>query len=729
MKKIIFMKIFLLVFLIILAGCATTPGVQESAVEEDLPVVTDIHLEDNKVVIRSNRAFTYTVYSTDDPYRTIVEIPDLSLGEHSIKVYSNYAGISEIVPEQLESPRFAAKFDVVLKKPSAVVPVYRDRSLTLMVKAKEPLPGDEESVSVTEVEGKAEGEAPSMPEYAVSPYAALPETDISSLPEASEITNIEITREADSVKVIIEGDGTMMPNVFPLDDRIVIDIPDVTMVAALPDSVISPMRGIRAGKHRDKVRLVVDLMEETNFDVTAIGKTITVSLLGEQAAVPGQPFEGAEGDAPPTPMAGAIVEGKCRRYIDGTEKVSFDFQDQDILPILRLLADISGCNIVIHPDVKGKKFTMKLINVPWNQALDILLRTFALSKIVDGNVIRIVPTTVVAKEMQDIAKKKKAETEAGELKTRIFPVNYADLTKLKDAIDKAKVLSSRGSMTLDERGSSLIVNDIEANLDKTGDLISEIDQEHMQARQVMIEAKIVEVTTDYTKELGIQWGGQYTIPTARDSFAVGGTTLTEGEGPGGSYLVNLPAAVTTGAGGAIGFGYINRAANLALDVQLSAMEENRKGKVLSNPRIMTMNNEEATITQGRTIYIPIATSDKTDLKAIDALLSLKVRPRIAPGGAIFMRLNISKDEPGTATAGGVDVLKNTINTNVLVNNGDTVVIGGIFKTSKTEQESGVPLLSNVPLLGYLFKKDQNVIADTEVLIFITPKIVEFAQLK
>jgi len=175
--------------------------------------------------------------------------------------------------------------------------------------------------------------------------------------------------------------------------------------------------------------------------------------------------------------------------------------------------------------------------------------------------------------------------------------------------------------------------------------------------------------------------------------------------------------------------FSRRRANLALDIQLSAMEGKSMGKVLSNPRIMTMNNQSAKITQGQTIYVPVATSDKADYKAIDALLSLDVKPRIAPGGAIFMDLNITKDQPGAITAGGINVLKNTIQTSVLVNNGDTIVIGGIYKTDSSESHSGVPGISNVPVLGLLFKKKKDVATTSEVLIFITPKVVEFSSLK
>ncbi|MDP2158669.1 MAG: hypothetical protein Q8K68_13290, partial [Nitrospirota bacterium] len=293
-------------------------------------------------------------------------------------------------------------------------------------------------------------------------------------------------------------------------------------------------------------------------------------------------------------------------------------------------------------------------------------------------------------------------------------------------------------------------NDIDTKIEKIGALIMEIDQEHMQARQVMIEAKIVEVNVNYSKELGIKWGMFWRGPTTSgdNNFIISkdGTnnmqTITPGTAATATTpatpasvkttidpVINLPAAVGLGAGGSIGFGYIHAASNLVLNMQLSALESTKNGKVLSNPRIMTMNNAEAKITQGRTIYVPTATADKIEFKAIDALLSLTVKPRIAPGGAIFMDLDITKDEPGTATAGGVDILKNTVKTSVLVNNSDTVVIGGVFKNSEIDSTDGIPGLSKLPLIGRLFRKEGNAVVTNEVLIFITPTIINFQALK
>jgi len=716
MRKKILLKIVLsFALLILILGCATPSGIKESATDETLAMITDMKVEDNTLVITGNKYFIYTVYSSNDPYRTTIEIPGMSVGSFTDKIISDNSDITEVIPQQINLPKQAVRIDIVLQNPSSVVPAYKDNTLTLTVKAEEP------------VDNSGMMTATTMPQTVNTEKA---EKNIAPMSKATEISNIEIKKVVGGVKVLISGNGTMIPNVFPIDDRIVVDIPDVSLNAAVPSSVISPLKGIRAGKHKEKVRLVLDLLEKTNYDVAAIGSSIEISL--QKTDVVSSKTQTYKLNDSATGLTSTEPEKMVEGNFSG-KRISLDFQDADIIPIFRLLADISGYNIVVSPGVSGRT-TLKLINVPWDQALDIILRTFSLTKLVDGNIIRIVPTATVAKEMDEITRAKKAAAEAGELRTKVFPVNYAELAKLKDAIDKAKVVSSRGSITLDERGSSLIINDLDDNLEQIGALIAELDQESMQARQVVIEAKIVEVNSDYTKDLGVQWGflwnglksdNSYVVSKGGNNDNISGVSGTSVALDSDLFNVNLPAAVGAGSGGSIGISYLNKAASLVLNLQLSAMEQLKKGKVLSTPSVMTMNNQEAKITQGKTIYLGVATADKIDYKAIDALLSLTVKPRIAPGGAIFMDLDITKDEPGTVTSGGVDILKNTVKTTVLVNDSETVVIGGIFKQTESDVDDGVPGLSKIPILGYLFKKNKKVTTNTEVMIFITPKIVEF----
>ena len=714
--------------LMLIIGCASTQESRQAMDTAVSPALTSIQIENNMLVIKGSQHFTYAIYKANDPYKATIEIPNMTTGQFGSKISTDRAGISEIIPQQIDYPNLMTRIDIVLDSPSSLSPSYKDNTLTISVARNEPvvLTTASEAEPVRKPEVRLAVEETPMEKVQVAEQETASATS-----KATEIKNIEVKKSADSVKVLITGNGTMIPNVFPINERIVVDIPDVVLHASIPSKAVSPLKGIRAGKHQDKIRLVLDLKEKTNFDVTAIGNNIEITLTNRETASAQQASYIAENDtvasAPvasevpvqnaspaPEPIAEGSYSGK---------KISLDFQDAEVVPIFRLLGDISGYNIVVNPDVKGK-VTLKLINVPWDQALDIILRTFSLAKIVDGNIIRIVPNSVVARELDDMAKAKKAAAEAGDLRTKIFAVNYAELGKLKESIDKAKLLSSRGSISLDERGSSVIINDLDSNLERIADLIRELDQEQMQARQVMIEAKIVEVNTNFVKELGIQWGAFYKTP-GNNSYTIGRTST----GSPNNFLVNLPAATGVGSGGQLGFGYISKAANFTLDLQISALEQTRNGKVLSNPKIMTMNNQEAKITQGRTIYLPVATSDKTDYKAIDALLSLTVKPRIAPGGAIFMDLDITKDEPGLPTAGGVDVLKNTVKTSVLVNNSDTVVIGGIFKTTVNATEDGVPGLSRLPILGLLFKKDADRQETSELLVFVTPTVVNFSALK
>lgn len=741
MKNIMISKFCVLIAgLFLLFGCATTHATKEASSGEDIPVITDIQIGDGTVVITSNTRFTYTIFNPGDPYKTSIEIPGMSLGRFTSKIVSDRAGVTEIIPVQIDSPSALARIEIMLQSPSVITPSYENNSLILSIRKEHPadMPVLKESASAD-----SDIPPPAQPVLAAAeaPAKAIlaAEESLQPLSQATEITAIELKKAADALTVVITGNGTLTPNVFPINERIVVDIPDVLLHAALPEAVMPPLKGIRAGKHKDKVRLVFDLREKTNFDVTAIGNTIEIALLKQE----GTPVQEAAPKAakkpepeitrpapvpvvakpvPPAPEPAELIEGEFTG-----KKISLDFQDADIIPIFRLIGDISGYNMVINPAVQGK-ITLKLINVPWDQALDIILRTFSLSKVVEGNIIRIVPTASVAKELDELTRAKKARDEAGDLKTKIFPVNYADLTNLRDSIDKAKVLSSRGNITLDERASTIIINDLEKNLEQVDLLVRQLDQQDMQARQVMIEARIVDVTSRYSKSLGIQWGFFYRNADGKQVGTIG----PDGRASSPSsptYLVNLPGG---GTAGNIGFGYINKAASLALDLQLSAMEELRQGKIISQPKIMTMNNKEAKITTGSTIYLQsTATGANTaSFTAVDATLSLSVKPRIAPGGVVFMDLDITKDEPGpTDAAGNTTILKNTATTTVLVNDSDTIVIGGIFKRTEGLSNDGVPGFSKLPLLGRLFQTDTTLERMDETLIFITPRILEFRSLK
>jgi len=412
--------------------------------------------------------------------------------------------------------------------------------------------------------------------------------------------------------------------------------------------------------------------------------------------------------------------GEAPKYVG--EKISIDFQDTELIHVFRLIADMSGFNIVVSPEVKGR-FSMKLTDVPWDQALDVILRNYGLSKTIEGNILRIAPTETLAKEEEAIARAKESLEKAGDLVTKVYPVNYANVKAVKASIETAKILTKRGFMSVDPRTSSVIIKDVEQRHEEYGNLIKALD---VPTPQVSIDAKIVEVTTEFQKELGVQWG----ILWNNDDLAVAGPGIPGGSGfnSGIPLMVNLPAVeVSPGKGGAIGLGYISANQNFALDLQLSAMESSGEGKVISNPKITTSDNGEAKIMQGKKIPYQTVSDGEASIAFIDATLELTVTPHITPEGMIVLNIDAKKNEadfagPQVNKTPTIDIKE--IATQVLIKNNDTLVIGGIFKTTKAHSLDVVPGLADIPILGHLFQHKNRVDRTDELLIFITPRIVK-----
>jgi len=523
-----------------------------------------------------------------------------------------------------------------------------------------------------------------------------------------------------------------------------------------PYKIVLELRGVDIGKFKDKVVVdksgVVEIIPTLLEDVKGVRFEIILSVPAQVKAVQKdgslvlafynpddeKVAEAAEGKkiekflethkievskvAPDEETASVkedIDEEMDSKSYTG-KNISLDFQDAELIHIFRLLADVSGYNIVVSPQVKGK-FSVKLTDVPWKQALDIILRNYGLSKIVDGNIIRVAPTTVITQEEEEIARAKEAKLKSGDLETRAYAINYADVKKILDSVKDVK--TERGKISIDERTSTIIIKDVPTVHREIEKIIKSID---LPTSQVSIEAKIIEVTSNFTKELGIQWGMLW----KSGDVTVGGTGILGGTGftSDNPLIVNFPAAVgpDTG-GGAIGLGYINSANTFTLDLQLSAMESTGKGKIISNPRITTMDNREAKILQGRKIpYQTFSANEGTKTEFVDANLELKVTPHITPEGTIIMNIEAKKNEADfSQTVGGIPTIDTKeAKTEVLIRDGDTLVIGGIFKTNISKTQDAVPALSKIPLLGWLFKKEKDETTTTELLMFITPRVVK-----
>jgi type IV pilus assembly protein PilQ len=383
--------------------------------------------------------------------------------------------------------------------------------------------------------------------------------------------------------------------------------------------------------------------------------------------------------------------------------VSLDFQGADLRAVLRTFAEISGLNIVIDPTVSGS-VDVALRDVPWDQALDIILRANKLGYSIDGTIVRVAPLSVLSVEEKQRLDLMEAQALAGELKVLTRTLSYAkaeDLTKLLEAT----VLSKRGTIQKDPRTNTVIINDLPDRLARAGDLITILD---VAQPQVEIEARIVETTRSFARQLGVQWSFNGTI---RTNDPVSSATLGAA-----TNLAIRPAATT------LALGLLGR--DLNLDVALTALEQQGQGRILSTPRVSTQNNVEAEITQGIQIPIQTVANNTVTVTFKDAALTLKVTPQITAANTVIMQIAVENASPDFSRQVNnippIDTQR--ANTRVQVSNGETTVIGGIYKSRETTNQDRTPGLHRVPLLGWLFKRDSVSDENRELLIFITPKI-------
>jgi len=594
---------------------------------------------------------------------------------------------------------------------------------------------------------------------------------------AQTLTSIDVQRGTDDIRVVISGDGKLAHEVTRLDEqRLMIDIPGVA--SAIHKPVISVnhhiLKQVRLGYHADKVRVVLDLAGKAAYSVKSQGANLIVTLregagtdmgadthLNRGEAVetiesensvmppvqadatfrvaqrtmatvrrsstkfyvrPVQMTSEADGGEKSTPKEDLVV-GETR-YIG--RRISLDFQQADISNVLRLIAEVSGFNMVVGEGVKSK-VTMKLVSVPWDQALDMILKMNGLGKIRQSNILWIDSLANIAKQQNEEAQAKDAKVKAEELVDRVFYIRNLPATELMTSL--RQYLGPRGLMQMSQGSNALIVRDTESKIGVMKQLVDGLD---LEVPQVQIEARIVQADTTYSRSLGVQWGFQ----SLNQYQGSGVSNFSSGiGGPFGSkaddFLVNLPATVgglvsTPGVGFTIG-----KADGTKLDMRLSAGELLGLSKVIAAPKVTTLDKREAKISQGESIPFQTTSLQGTQTTFVDANLELNVTPQITSrdpkevGKQIMMKVRATRNAVGArSNPAGPSIDRREATTQVIIRDGETMVIGGVFIDTQNNNVAGVPYLSRVPVLGWLFKQKSESVAKQELLIFLTPSIVK-----
>ncbi|WP_152629427.1 type IV pilus secretin family protein [Haliangium ochraceum] len=576
--------------------------------------------------------------------------------------------------------------------------------------------------------------------------------------------------DADEVaRVVIALSDRADPKVVRAEGkRVVLEIDDVTLPSKLERTLDTsayrgPIRAVssyRSPDDADKMRLVVDLAYPAKHALKRSGNSLLWDFAKSakrerqaartQSARKRRPSGSARAQSIPAPVVGgygaastpitqktvAQLANQRRRVYRGT-KIDLDLQNVDIHNVMRLLADVGGINIVV-PDEVSAEVTVRLRQVPWDQALEVILASKGLWYRREGNLYRIATRKQLDAEAEAEAERIAALIKAEAPEPQIFTLNYAVASQLKPQLEA--LLSPKGRIEIDERTNSLIINDVRAHRTRIIDLLTRLDT---QTPQIQIEARIVEARSTFAREFGVQWGGSLLDANTGLVFpgnygVVGGNTDSQTVGTGVAaaspdFAVNLPAATGTGAGGALGFAFGSVGGGLNLTLRLSALEDTGTVRIISAPKITVLNNVEAEISQGVSIPISVISANGVQTQFVQADLSLEVTPHVSQRDcSIAMDLQIQKNEAdfvNTGARGDPTILRKEASTTVLVADNETTVIGGIYTRNSGLSYSKVPFLGDLPLLGWLFKNRRENDERTEVLVFITPRITNKAFLR
>ncbi|NLD00416.1 MAG: type IV pilus secretin PilQ [Gammaproteobacteria bacterium] len=521
--------------------------------------------------------------------------------------------------------------------------------------------------------------------------------------EPKGIRNIDFQRgEQGAGNVIIDlSDDSTTPDIEDQGGKIRVTfaksaLPEALRVRLDVKDFATPVQFVSASERNDKVSIVIEPTGFYDYLAYQTDNQLTISV---------KPVSQEE-----------IEKRNVERFAYTGEKLSLNFQDIDVRSVLQLIADFTDLNLVASDTVQGN-ITLRLQSVPWDQALDLVLKTKSLDKRMIGNVLLIAPADeIAARERQEMQAQKQI-AELAPLRRELIQVNYAKAAQIAALFQSVTSGSGqsdeRGSVTVDDRTNSIIAYQTQDKLDELRRVVAQLD---IPVRQVMIEARIVEANVDYSKSLGVRWGGS--IKKGSGSWNTSGQA---GNGDSDNPFVDLGVNSPTAG---LGIGFVSNHA--ILDLQLTAMEKTGNGEVVSQPKVVTSDKETAKILKGAEIpYQEASSSGSTSTSFKEAALSLEVTPQITPDNRIIMDVKVTKDEPDFANSlnGVPPIKKNEVNANVLVSDGETIVIGGVFSNTQTKSIEKVPFLGDVPFVGRLFRRDIVQDQKSELLVFITPRIM------
>lgn len=546
------------------------------------------------------------------------------------------------------------------------------------------------------------------------PAAVVPTPARALVPAAKAIRGVDFQRgtQGEGNVVIDLSDPTIAPDIQERAGKIVLGfartrLPEPLRVRLDVKDFATPVQFVDASATGDRATITIEPSGAFDYSTYQTDNKLTVSI---------------------RPMTvDDLQKRNADRYAYSGEKLSLNFQDIDVRSVLQLIADFTNLNLVASDTVQGG-ITLRLQNVPWDQALDLVLKTKGLDKRKIGNVQLVAPADeIAARERQELESQKQI-ADLAPLRRELLQVNYAkaaDIAKLFQSVTSAEAkVDERGSITVDERTNNIIAYQTQDRLDELRRIVAQLD---IPVRQVMIEARIVEANVDYDKSLGVRWGGSIQNKGNWNTSGVSnGANGSSTIGTPGSTSTNSPFVDLGAAGNTSGIGIAFITDNVLLDLELTAMEKTGNGEIVSQPKVVTSDKETAKILKGTEIpYQEASSSGATSVSFKEASLSLEVTPQITPDNRIIMEVKVTKDEPDylNKVQDVPPIKKNEVNAKVLVNDGETIVIGGVFSNTQSKVVDKVPFLGDVPYLGRLFRRDVVSEKKSELLVFLTPRIM------